>query len=79
MADFNMLAEQEAAADLYAEEAAAEEEPEPAPEAPEETCSCSRLYGIYFCKMIPQLKNQFGKIPTWSLILYFLNYAYFDI
>ena len=31
-----------------------------------------------FAKMIPQLENRFGKIPVWSLI-YFLNYAYFDI
>ena len=31
-----------------------------------------------FAKMIPRLENHFGKIPAWSLI-YFLNYAYFDI
>ena len=31
-----------------------------------------------FAKMIPRLKNHFGKIPAWSLI-YFLNYACFDI
>jgi hypothetical protein len=34
--------------------------------------------GWYFAKMILQLGDHFGKKTAWSL-LYFLNYAYFDI